>query len=141
MKYESPGRIMRDTNLLPQQLSILGRCFHPTGTYIEFAWEEVEQPVSTRFENQVRLYPNNLAVKTTRREITYGQLNHDANRLAHAILGQPGIGDGPVALLFEQGIQAISAILGVLKAGRAFVPLDPSFPQFSQTAAKQSLDP
>lgn len=119
---------MRNTNLPPQQLSILNRCFHPSGSFAEFDWEEVERSVSARFEKQVRLYPNNLAIKTTRQEITYRQLNRDANRVAHAILGQTGIEDRPVALLFEQGIQAVTGIFGVLKAGRAFVPLDPTYP-------------
>ena len=101
---------MRNTNLPPQQLSILNRCFHPSGSFAEFDWEEVERSVSARFEKQVRLYPNNLAIKTTRQEITYRQLNRDANRVAHAILGQTGIEDRPVALLFEQGIQAVRLV-------------------------------
>ena len=120
---------MHITSLPSQQLSILDRCFNRSGNFIEFEPEDIEQSVSARFETQVRLYPHQLAIKTTRQEITYCQLNRDANRVAHSILGLTEIGEAPVCLLFEQGIHVVSAILGVLKGGRAFVPLDPSFPR------------
>ena len=124
---------MNDTSnnilgLPPEQQAIRDRCFHPSQTFIEFKPEEVEQSVSDRFVEQVRLYPNRLAVKTTYEEITFSELNHNANRVAHAISGGTAIDDGPVALMFEQGIELIIGLFGVLKSGRAFVPLNPSSP-------------
>ena len=60
-------------------------------------------------------------------------LNDAANRIAHAILRQRGAGAETIALLFEQGAPVIAAILGVLKAGKIYVALDPSFPQAQLT--------
>ena len=119
---------MCNTNLPPEQLSILNRCFHPSGTFIEFKKEEIEQSIPDRFEEQVRKNPQRLAVKTRLQELTYDELNGAANRVAHFIL--EGIGEGPerVALFFEQSSTAIASVLGALKAGKTYVALDRSLP-------------
>ena len=69
-----------------------------------------------------------LAVKTQYHELTYNMLNQAANRIARAILSQRGEGNEPIALLLEKGASLIAAIIGVLKAGKIYVALDPSFP-------------
>jgi len=115
--------------LPPHQEAIRAKCFHPTGTFIEFKKEEIEQSIPERFEQQVRRYPDRLAVKTRSQALTYAQLNKAANRVAHTILESRGEGQEPVALLFDQGAQAVAAILGILKAGKFYIPLDPSFPR------------
>src|SRR5205823_13197257 len=51
------------------------------------------------------------------------------NRMAHAILERRGEDEEPVALLLDQGAPVIAAIMGVLKAGKSYVPLDPQFPR------------
>ena len=76
----------------------------------------------------VSLYPDRLAIKAGDRSFTYAELNRVANRVAHAILAKRGPGNEPIALLFEQGAAAIVAILGVLKAGKIYVPLDRGYP-------------
>ena len=111
------------------QLSILDRCYHPSGAFSRFETEDIEQSVPSRFEQQVRSYPDNLAISSNGRELTYDELNQAANRVAWALLDQAGDEAETVALLFEQGAQAITALLGVLKAGKIFVPLDPTFPR------------
>ena len=61
--------------------------------------------------------------------LTYGELNCAANRLAH-LLGSLGVGpDSRVAVLLDRTPGALVALLGVLKAGGAFVPLDASDPR------------
>ena len=112
----------------PKQQAIRDKCFHSTGTFIEFKKEETEQSIPDRFEEQVRRYPGRLAVKTASQELTYDELNKAANRVARQILTRDDRGNEPVALLFTQGIAGITAILGVLKAGRAYVSLDPVLP-------------
>jgi amino acid adenylation domain-containing protein len=82
----------------------------------------------SRFERIVQKYGNNIAVSSKGQTITYTQLNQAANRLARAILDARGPGLEPVALLLDHHIPAIEAIWGVLKAGKAFVVLDPSLP-------------
>jgi amino acid adenylation domain-containing protein len=111
----------------PPQIG-LSRCFGPSYPFTAFKIAEIEQSIAARFEHQVHQYADRLAIKANHQELTYGALNHAANRVAHAILAQRGEGEEPVALLFAPGIFAICAILGVLKTGKFFVPLDPSFP-------------
>ena len=108
-----------------QQQAIRDKCFHPTGMFIEFKKEEIEQSIPDRFEKQVGKYPERLAVKSKDDELTYAALNAAANRVAWAILSEHGESQEPVALLLDQGVPAIVAILGVLKAGKTYVPLDP----------------
>ena len=76
----------------------------------------------------MRRYPNRLAVKTKTEELNYDELNRAANQVARAILAQRGEQQEPVALLLEQGITSAAAIMGVLKTGKFYVPLDPSYP-------------
>ena len=111
-----------------EQRAIRAKCVHPTGTFVEFTKEEAEQSIPQRFEKIVRLYPDRLAIKAKDRALTYDELNGAANRIAAQILAKQRNTGEPVALLFEQGIEAITGILGILKAGRFYVALDPSFP-------------
>lgn len=114
---------------LPQQQQALrARCFHPTEKFIEFRKEEIEQSIPERFEDQVRKHSQRLAIKTKENALTYDELNKAANRIAHAILATRGEGQEQVALLCHQGAVAIAATLAVLKAGKTYVPLDPTVP-------------
>ena len=104
------------------------KCFHPTGMFVEFKNEAIEQSIPDRFERIVHLYPHRLAVKAGDRSLTYDALNRVANRIARAIVAKRRTGSEPIALLFEHGIDAITAIFGTLKTGKFYVALDPSFP-------------
>jgi amino acid adenylation domain-containing protein len=104
------------------------RRVHPTKAFIRFEKEETEQSIPQRFEQQVSRYPDRLAVKTRSHQLTYAALNRVANRVARALLAQRGEGAESIALLLEHDALMIAAILGVLKAGKVYVPLDPSFP-------------
>ena len=52
------------SDLPPEQRAIRDKCFHPAGTFAEFRKEEIEQSIPDRFEQQVRRYPDRVAVKT-----------------------------------------------------------------------------
>ncbi len=108
--------------------AIQAKCFHLTGTFIEFTKEEIEQSIPKRFEKQVAKYPDRSAVKSRKHHFTYDELNKASNRVAQAILSRRGAGQEPVALLMEHDAPVIAAILGVLKVGAIYVPLDPSLP-------------
>src|SRR5262245_32388568 len=112
---------------VPRQ-GFISRRVYPTNLFTPIAAQEVEQSVPQRFEAQARRYPDRLAVKTRAHAWTYAELNRHANRLARAILAQRGDGAEPIAVLLDQGAPAIAAIFGVLKAGKFFLPLDPTFP-------------
>lgn len=111
-----------------EQQAIRAGCVHPTGIFVEFNKAEIEQSIPERFEQIARRYPGRLAVKTTQCALTYEELNKAANRIARAILSRCEQGAEPIALLLEQGAPVIAAILGALKAGKIYVPLDPSYP-------------
>jgi amino acid adenylation domain-containing protein len=115
--------------LPPEQQAIRDKCFHRSGTFVEFPVEDVETSIPERFEQMVRLYPDQLAVKMGDRALTFEELNGATNRIAHAILEKRGPGSEPIALLFEHGIDVIAAIFGVLKAGKFFIALNPAFPE------------
>ena len=111
-----------------EQRAIREKCFHPTGIFVEFAKDEIEQSIPARFEKIVRQYPDRLAVTSGNHSLTYDGLNRAANRVGRAITALRGEASEPIALLFENGIDVIIAILGSLKAGKHFVILNPSFP-------------
>lgn len=109
-----------------QQL-IQRRNVHPNNTFIKFDKKDVELSVPERFQKQVDMHPEQIAVKTGEHVFTYNALNQFANRIARAILIKRQA--EPIAMLFESGAPIIAAILGVLKVGKFYVPLDPSLPQ------------
>jgi len=117
------------TALPPEQLARRAKCFHPTGPFIEFKKEEIEQSILERFERIVRMYPDRIAVKAKNQTLTYQELNRSANRIANAILAERGNSAEPLGLLFKGRVAMIAAILGTLKAGKFYVPLDSSYPK------------
>ncbi|WP_413174048.1 AMP-binding protein [Anabaena azotica] len=99
----------------------------PAG-FVHFDSKDIEQSISTRFEQQVNKYPNAIALKTSKETLTYQQLNNKANQLANTILSQRGKQLEVIALLLEKGVDFISSIFGILKTGKIIVPLDSTFP-------------
>ena len=102
---------------------------NPIKDGIPFEVEDVETSIRERFEKIVRRYPDRLAVKMGDRSLSYDALNRYANRIARAILAKRSSGSEPIALLLEQGVDVIAALLGVLKAAKFYVLLSPSTPQ------------
>jgi amino acid adenylation domain-containing protein len=100
----------------------------PVNAYVPFPRAALGQSIPERFAGQVARGVDRLAVKHGARSLTYGALDGFANRVAGAVLDALGSTPEPVALLLEQGPALVAAILGVLKAGKIYVPLDPSFP-------------
>lgn len=83
------------------------------------------------FEAQVERTPEAVAVVLHHgdHQLTYRQLNERSNQLAHA-LRQLGVGPNtPVAVVLDRSLEQIIAVLAILKAGGACVPLDPSWPE------------
>jgi amino acid adenylation domain-containing protein len=81
------------------------------------------------FEGQAKATPHAIAVCGGGTRLSYGELDRWSNQVARR-LRRLGAGPGlPVALFFERSPEMIAAMLGVLKAGSAYVPLDPAAPQ------------
>jgi non-ribosomal peptide synthetase component F len=127
--YISKEGVATLPDLPVQQQALRLRCFHPSTVFTVFHKRDIEQSIPARFEQQVHKYPDRLAVKTRLHACAYMVLNRMANRLAHMLLRQRGPGPEPIALLLEQGVSLIAAILGILKAGKVYVPLDPTYPR------------
>ena len=114
--------------LPPEQEAIRAKCFHPSGSFVEFPIRELETSIPERFAKIATMFPHHIAVKTSEKLITYDELNKAANKLAQMIISKQGWKQQPVVLLFDDVIQSLTAILGVLKAGNCYVPVDSSLP-------------
>ena len=80
------------------------------------------------FEKQVEDAPNATALTFANEHITYSELNQKANSFAHHLL-QKNVKRGDlVGICVERSINMMVALLGILKAGAAYVPLDPKYP-------------
>lgn len=99
-----------------------------TNASVSFSSADREQAIPDRFEKIVRQFPDRVAVKTPDQVVTYRDLNAQAAWVARAILAKRGHRAEPVALLFENGIPLTAAMLGVLKAGKFFVLVNPTYP-------------
>ncbi len=70
-----------------------------------------------------------MALSFGQQRLSYAELNGKANRLAHCLLAK-GIGrESLVGIALERSPEMVMAIIGVLKAGAAYVPLDPEYPK------------
>ncbi|RMR60974.1 non-ribosomal peptide synthetase [Pseudomonas cichorii] len=97
-------------------------------------WNATERPlpgnpcIHELFEQQVRNQPDELALIFEDQHLSYAELNAEANRLAHYLLATGIQPDDRVALAVERSPRLIVALLAILKAGAAYVPLDPAYP-------------
>ncbi|WP_139829966.1 AMP-binding protein, partial [Lonsdalea populi] len=84
--------------------------------------------IHQQFEAQAARTPDALAVLFEDDALTYDQLNRRANQLAHHLISLGVRPDDRVALCVERGLDMMVGLLGILKAGAAYVPLDPAYP-------------
>jgi tyrocidine synthetase-3 len=86
------------------------------------------QTIHSLFEEQAALRPRAAAVIFEDQEITYGEVNQKANQIARYLIEKGVKQNDIVALFFERGAEMIITMLGVLKAGAAYLPIDPGYP-------------
>src|SRR6266404_1439831 len=98
-------------------------------------WSGVSRPLPSKkclhelFEEYAERMPDAIAVASSDGRLKYSELNSQANRLA-AHLRRLGIGqEVAVGILLEPSIEMVVGVLGILKAGGGYVPIDPSFPK------------
>ena len=109
--------------------------------FVEFSKTSVFQGIHERIQEQVRLHPENIALKTRDSAYTYAELNGYANSVAHAILTQCGQDIAQAALLLPNTPEMIIGMLGALKAHKAYVPLDRNFPVDRLRTMFEDADP
>ncbi|MFK0310310.1 amino acid adenylation domain-containing protein [Pseudomonas sp. NPDC090233] len=89
---------------------------------------DLEQTLHGLIEAQVERTPDAVAVRAEEGALSYLQLNAQANRLAHHLIGLGVKPDDRVAICVERGLSMVVGLLAILKAGGAYVPVDPDYP-------------
>jgi amino acid adenylation domain-containing protein len=87
-----------------------------------------ESTLLALYAEQVRAAPDAVALEFGERRTTYGELDADTDRLARRLRALGVAPDGAVAVAMERSPESIAALLGIVKAGAAYVPLDVSHP-------------
>ena len=88
----------------------------------------MDRPVHVLLEEQAKRRPDATAVKFLDSHLSYGALNRRANQLAH-YLRKAGVGpEKVVGICMDRSLEMITGLLGILKAGAAYLPLDPAYP-------------
>jgi amino acid adenylation domain-containing protein len=125
-------QIAVDPDRRPADLALLSR---EERTKILSEWNETDRPYSfdapihELFEQQVELAPAALALVFEEQRLTYRELNERANQLAHR-LRREGVGpDTLVGVLMERSVEMVVSLLATLKAGGAYLPLEPDYPR------------
>ncbi|MES2300291.1 MAG: amino acid adenylation domain-containing protein, partial [Pseudomonadota bacterium] len=80
------------------------------------------------FEQRAAARPHAIAAVCAEQQISYGELNMRANQLANYLLALGVQPDDRVAICVERSLDMLVAVLGVLKSGAGYVPLDPAYP-------------
>ncbi|PCK02582.1 MAG: hypothetical protein COA42_21985 [Alteromonadaceae bacterium] len=94
-----------------------------------------DKSIVTLFETQAENTPDNIALVFEKEQLSYRQLNEQANQLAHQLLGaldrpaKPNTDKPLIAIAVERSMDMVVGILAILKAGCAYVPIDPNYPK------------
>ncbi|GAB3136681.1 non-ribosomal peptide synthetase [Micromonospora sonneratiae] len=125
------GQVAADPSMPVGELRLLG----PAERQRQVVdWNATARPLAApvslaeRFEAQARRHPDRLAVACADERLDYGTVDRRANRLAHALIARGVRPDQLVGLRTRRSTGLIVAILGILKAGAAYLPLDPTLP-------------
>ena len=88
-----------------------------------------EKTIQELFEEQVERTPENIAMVYENQKLSYWELNRRANQLAHGLRSK-GVGpENIVGIMVERSFEMIIGIMGILKAGGSYLPIDPEYPE------------
>src|SRR5690606_884736 len=88
-----------------------------------------DETIPEMFSRQVRVHPEKTAIISGRRRITYRELEQ-VSRDVHSVIAREIDGSQtPIAVLVADQADFVASILGILRSGSFYVPLDPSFPE------------
>src|SRR5205085_2372396 len=88
-----------------------------------------DKSIQAVFEEQAARTPLAVAVEFEGEALSYRELNERANRLAHYLQKYGAGPDAPVGVCLERSLDMMVSVLGILKAGAAYLPLDPGLPK------------
>lgn len=121
---ENTGRTAAELNILtPEEKVLILQTF---GTN-KFAHGE-KRTIQRIFEENAERYPDRVAVRAGESSLTYGDLNARANRLARLLQKKGVKPEQIIGIMVGRTLEIAEAILGVLKAGAAYLPVDPDYP-------------
>ncbi|GLC90226.1 non-ribosomal peptide synthetase family protein [Lysinibacillus piscis] len=93
------------------------------------AFYHKEQTIPDAFYHAAHQYADRIALSFEDRTLTYRQLNEQSNQIAHMLV-KHGLKKGDyVALIMERSIETVISLLGILKAGGVYIPIDPTYPK------------
>lgn len=116
---------LRDINILsPKEIDLLRNGYNATALpYLR------DTNLVTIFEHEVKSHPERIAVCDGKKQLTYSELNEQSNKVANYLIAQGIVPGNMVGLLFERSLDMVVGIWGVLKAGGAYLPIDPTLPE------------
>src|SRR5690625_1277006 len=85
--------------------------------------------VAELFEKQVKKTPNHTAVVFENKRLTYEELNREANKLAHTLKEEGIEKEHIVGIMVDKSLEMVIGTLAILKAGAAYLPMDPAYPE------------
>ena len=88
-----------------------------------------EKTVKDLFEEQCRLQPNKTALVYNDKNICYKRLNEKANQIARYLIKEGVENEAVIGISMEQGFERIATMLGIIKAGGVFLPIDETYPK------------
>ena len=122
---DNPGIKLSDIRMLSEE--------EERAILVKFNDSKVDFPdikgIHQLFEKQAEQVPDSIAASFEGRDYTYKELNEKANQLANYINTLGVHIGGKVAIYMERSLEIITALLGVLKSGAAYVPIDPAYPK------------
>lgn len=99
------------------------------------------EPIHQWFSRTAETFSDETAIYSASKRVTYSELETESNRLANFLLSSGIVKGSAVMILAEQSVNVMTAILGILKAGCVFVPLDPNIPEKRLEAITQIVSP
>jgi surfactin family lipopeptide synthetase A len=81
------------------------------------------------FEEQVKKTPDSIAIKDSKRGLTYLQLKEESDKIASYLLSKHGGLNEPVGVLMDRSVELVVLLLGIFKSGRSYIPIDPTLPE------------
>ena len=123
--------VVEDADRVVEEIDLLGA--EERGRILE-EWNDTEREIADKtlpelFEEQAARNPDAIAVVYEEEQLTYGELNGRANQLGRYLAGR-GVGpEDIVGLAMPRSVEMMIALLGILKAGAAYLPLDPEYPK------------
>ncbi|NFG84174.1 amino acid adenylation domain-containing protein, partial [Clostridium botulinum] len=124
--------ILNDINIMIKDINLITEeeknklLYEFNDTYTKYLKDKTIQEL---FEEQVERTPDNIAMVFEDKKLTYRELNEKANSIARVLRDKGAKADSIVGIMVERSIEMIVGIIGILKSGGAYLPIDPYLPK------------